>query len=177
MTKDQDRRSRSPWNRFYRLVSRRGWTVGSVIFLTVGIALIVVALEGHGSSQPQEQTAAQIAGQTRDDLRLVYVVAGAVVALFGIIAGVAKLAEPVARKVVSDHSRDPQAHGGLTAIGELKRQAEESARRHAHLGSQISVLSTQIRLGFDGLPCRHDRPQSLGLPGCPASPGDEDGEV
>lgn len=167
-----DRRSKSLTNRLYRLVSGRGWLTASVVLLAAAVAMIMFSLEGR-TMQPADQTAAQVAAQTRDDLRLVYVVIGIVVGAFAIMAGVAKLAEPVARKAVAEHDGKPEAHGGLTAIGELKRQYEETSKRHATLGQHIAVLSTEIRMGFESLPCRHEMPRPGRVTACP----DEDAEV
>lgn len=166
-----DRRSRSPWCRLHRLVSRRGWGLGSLLLLLVGVALIFLALEGGAAFQPPE-TAADIANQTRADLRLAYVLIGLVVAGFAIYAGISHLAEPVARKAVADHSKDPDAHGRLASVVKLEEQFEKVTTLQGKVLVKLATMDQRVKDGFENLPCRgrDDR-------GCLGIPGEINGEV
>jgi hypothetical protein len=170
-----ERRSQALPYRLYRFFGRRGWGVSWPLLLAASMVGLVISLAGAAELQPPIMPTAE-SGATA--IWVICVAVSVIVGILAVIAGISKLAEPVARKVVGEHDGHAQAHGGLTAIGELRRQNEESAKRHAHLGSQIAVLSTQIKYGFENLPCKHDRGyQRPATQGCPTPNNDDEGDL
>jgi hypothetical protein len=157
-----DRRSPRLPDRLYRFFCRRSWGVSWPLLLAVSIGGLFTALSGMAGFQGIPP--APVDG----GITAVWVIGVAVTILVGllaVVAGVSKLADPVARRIVSEHSRDPEAHSGLSAVPELKRQFEDAARRHAKLATAIAIVDERIKTGFANLPCKENRREA-----CPRTP-------
>jgi hypothetical protein len=145
-----DRRSPRLSNRLYRFFCRRSWGVSWPLLLSVSIASLFASLAGLAGSQGAP------AGPADGGTTALWVIGIAVSILVGILAvmaGVSRLAEPVARKVVDQHLLNID-HSALGIVSELKRQFDKAAERHARLASAIAVIDERVVAGFKNLPCR-----------------------
>lgn len=164
-----ERRSRALPYRLYRFFCRRGWGVSWPLLLAVSIGGIIISFSGLANLQPPIVSSSE-SGSTA--LWAIGIAISIIVGVLAVIAGVEKLAGPVARRTIHEHNHDPEAHSGLSTVAELKRQFDDSARRHAKLATAIAVVDERIRIGFENLPCKESRGD-----GCPpkfATRNDED---
>jgi hypothetical protein len=145
-----DRRSPRLSNRLFRLFSRRSWGVSWPLLFSVSIGGLITSLSGAAGFQATP-FASTDGGVTA--LWVIGIAVSIVVGLLAVMAGITKLAEPVARKVVNEHLMTID-HSALGVVSELKRQFDKAAERHARLASAIAVIDERVVAGFKNLPCR-----------------------
>jgi hypothetical protein len=150
VTKDQDRRSRNLSNRIYRRFTRRGWKVGSIVFVAVGILLFALS---NGAITAGDAPALE-AGVPAD-LRIFVEALGGIIVIFGVFSGLAHfVAKPAAREIVAEHRRDPDAHGQLAIVTRLETQFTEITTLQGKVIRKLAVMDERVMNGFANLPCK-----------------------
>jgi len=148
-----DRRSRALPNRIYRRFTRRGWRVGSVVFIVVGLLCFALSNSdlraGGGPATESVPT----------DFRPLIEFLAAGIVVFGLFAGLSHwVAKPAAREIVAEHGKDPDAHGHLASVAELKNQFTEVTRLQDRVIRKLIVMDERVKHGFEGLACKEGGP-------------------